>query len=99
MRSRALIGAHGKIMPPRRIATAQSFSERKICAAKKLLRGIVFRRVQKKKMLQRARFTENRPESCGNWSETEQSLSSSALECKAASSSAARKFARPTLVR
>jgi hypothetical protein len=30
MCSRALIGANGKIMPPRRIATAQSFSERKI---------------------------------------------------------------------
>ena len=49
MCSCALIDANDKIMPPRRIATARSFSR----AAEKLLRGIVFHRVQKKKMLQK----------------------------------------------
>jgi hypothetical protein len=53
MCSRSLIDANDMIMPPRRIATAQSFSERKICAAEKLSTGIVFRRVQKKKCCRR----------------------------------------------
>jgi hypothetical protein len=98
MCSRALIDAIGKIMPPKRIATVQSFSERKIFAAEKLPTWNCFPSRTEKEMLQKDLV---RREEAGAVIGRRLNNPSffEPLECKAASSSAARKSICPALVR